>query len=213
MPRKETRRAWPDRHAPRKADERTTLPRGTPRKAAGCTARLGHSPRKYARRTMPSSQMPRKACECTNAPHLGPRNSELCTIIGAKRLRPWYRGRTFSARIRLSWYTPRFFSAQTRESRRGGQNLAALQHRAWYSRRCFSAPPGAKWYTRRLFSALAHSPAQKFFSPRPRTPGRTKRPPGLSAAFASRRARSQARQQRSWRSQLQFSASQARYRR
>ena len=171
--------------------------------------------------------MPRKACERTNAPHLGPRNSELCTIIGAKRLRPWYRGRTFSAHTRLSWHTPRFFSAQARETRRGEQNLAALQHRAWYSRRCFSAPPGAKWYIRRcfsapprrtryssrLFSALVHSPTRKFFSPRPRSPRRAERPPGLSAAFASRRARSQARQQRSWRSQLQFSASQARYRR
>ena len=75
------------------------------------------------------------------------------------------------------------------------------------------APPRRTRYSRRLFSALVHSPAQKFFSPRPRTPGRTKRPPGLSAAFASRRARSQARQQRSWQSQLRFSASQARYRR
>lgn len=101
--------------------------------------------------------MPRKACERTNAPHLRPRNSELCTIIGAKRLRPWYRGRIFSARIRLSWYTPRFFSAKTREAQHGRLNLSALQHRAWYSRRCFSAPPGAKWYIRRCFSA--HPPA------------------------------------------------------
>ena len=162
---------------------------------------------------MPSTQMPRKACECTNAPHLGPRNSELCTIIGAKRLRPWYRGRTFSARIRLSWYTPRFFSAKTREAQHGRLNLSALQHRAWYSRRCFSAPPGAKWYIRRLFSALVHSPTRKLFSPRPRSPRRAERPPSLSAAFVSRRAHSRARQQRSWQSQLRFSASQARYRR